>query len=224
MANRNAVCEDFGIVSPSLLHLYLVPSGPDYPCDPADSLSDPHEARPEWIFPGASHNAGVAGCPLRFSFSQNHRSDFIGSLWQRQSCTICSRPEWIFPGASHNAGVAGCPLRFSFSQNHRSREALLVCCHAILKDRQCSQRMNAPLTLWRQSFSVSVIQGLQGFSQWHLAYGLLLVRLLMKGTKVRKDLCCHLDGVTFLQEIKSSTMILQIILPWFVTVPGDEAV
>ena len=178
MANRNAVCEDFGIVSPSLLHLYLVPSGPDYPCDPADSLSDPHEAR----------------------------------------------PEWIFPGASHNAGVAGCPLRFSFSQNHRSREALLVCCHAILKDRQCSQRMNAPLTLWRQSFSVSVIQGLQGFSQWHLAYGLLLVRLLMKGTKVRKDLCCHLDGVTFLQEIKSSTMILQIILPWFVTVPGDEAV
>ena len=48
MANRNAVCEDFGIVSPSLLHLYLVPSGPDYPCDPADSLSDPHEARFEW--------------------------------------------------------------------------------------------------------------------------------------------------------------------------------
>lgn len=40
-----------------------------------------------------------------------------------------------------------------------------------------------------------------GSLQWCLVYEQLVVDLLVRGTEVRKDLCCHLDNVTHLPGI-----------------------
>ena len=85
----------------------------------------------------------------------------------------------------------------------RPSRALSVWPCACLGEGWCCQSIVLQITLLTWSFLVSVVQGVVSphpcvlaFSQSCLVYGHLLVGLLVRGTEVRNDLCCHLDDIT----------------------------
>lgn len=121
-----------------------------------------------------------------------------------------------FQGCDTYARGAGCPLWALFFPlgKAQARGALLVWHHVTLGDRGCGQSVAVPLSPLTHSFSVSVIQGrvqprpsVLGLSPWYLVCEWLLVGLLMRGTKVRNDLCCFLMPPELPQFLKMKCRI-----------------